>query len=91
MAPITDDEEIESRLPSGWERDDEAIRKTYNFDDYLVGVSFAVDVAELAEDEFHHPTLTIEYETVTVRYTTHDKGGITDQDFEMAKLTDKLR
>ncbi|MFB6133293.1 MAG: 4a-hydroxytetrahydrobiopterin dehydratase [Halanaeroarchaeum sp.] len=91
MVPITDDQEIESRSPPGWERDGDAIVRTYTFDDYLVGVSFAVDVAELAEEEFHHPTLTIEYESVTVRYTTHDEGGITDLDFEMASLTDELR
>lgn len=91
MATISDDEEIESRLPAGWDRDGDAVVRTYTFEDYLVGVSFAVDVAELAEEKSHHPTVTIEYESVSVRYTTHEEGGITDRDLEMAKLTDELR
>ena len=91
MATLLDDEAIESGLPPGWERDGDEIVRRYTFDDYLVGVSFAVEAAELAEEEFHHPSITIEYEEVAVRFTSHEQGGITDRDLELAKLTNELR
>ena len=91
MATLLDDEEIESGLPQGWERDGEEIVRQYTFDDYLVGVSFAVEAAELAEEEFHHPSITVDYEEIEIRFTTHEQGGITDRDLELAELTNELR
>ncbi|MFB6069829.1 MAG: 4a-hydroxytetrahydrobiopterin dehydratase [Halanaeroarchaeum sp.] len=91
MATRLDDQEIESRLPADWHREGDEIVRTYEFDDYLAGVSFAVDVAELAEAEFHHPSIEIGYEEVTVRFTSHEEGGITDRDIEMAELSDEER
>lgn len=91
MADVLDDQEIESNLPSGWELDGDEIVRTYEFEDYLVGMSFAVEVAELAEEHSHHPEMTVGYESVEVRYTTHEHGGITERDLEMATLTDDLR
>lgn len=89
MATLLDDEDIESGLPGGWERDGDEIVRTFTFDDYLVGVSFALEVAELAEAEFHHPTMEIGYEEVEVRFTSHEAGGITDRDLELAELTNE--
>lgn len=84
MAELLDDEEIQSRLPEGWERDGEEITRTFEFDDYLQGIEFAREVGELAEEEFHHPEMIVGYEEVEVRFTSHEEGGITDQDVEMA-------
>ncbi|MFB6094126.1 MAG: 4a-hydroxytetrahydrobiopterin dehydratase [Halanaeroarchaeum sp.] len=89
MATVLDDAEIEERLPTDWRYDGEAIVRTYDFEDYLVGVSFAVDVAELAEEAVHHPTIEIGYETVTVSYTSHEAGGVTERDLDMAERTDE--
>ena len=47
-------------------------------------------VAELAEQENHHPDIAISYKTVTLRWTTHSAGGITDRDRELAARTDAL-
>ena len=91
MADLLDDDEIEQRLPDGWERDGDEIVRVYEFDDYLAGVSFATDVAEVAEEEFHHPEITVRYDEVEVRLTTHEAGGITDQDVRMADLFDDER
>ena len=91
MASLLDDEEIESQLPHDWEREGDEIVRAFTFDDYLVGVSFAVELAEIADEEFHHPTMTIGYETVEVRFTNHEMGGITDQDMEMAARANELR
>jgi len=91
MAELLSDDEIEAQMPDGWERVDDEIVRVYEFDDYLEGVAFATEVGELAEEEFHHPTVEIRYEEVEVRFTSHEAGGITDADVEMAELTDDLR
>ncbi|XVH33037.1 4a-hydroxytetrahydrobiopterin dehydratase [Haloferacaceae archaeon DSL9] len=88
MATTLSDDEIESRLPDDWERDGDEIVRVYQFDDYLDGVAFASDLGEIAEEEFHHPEMTIGYEEVNVRLTTHDAGGITDNDLRLADLFD---
>ena len=91
MAELLSDEEIQAQLPDGWERIDDEIVRVYEFDDYLTGVAFASEVGEFAEEEFHHPTITIRYEEVEIRFTSHEEGGITDADVEMAELTNDLR
>lgn len=91
MATLLDDEEIESELPPGWTHEGDEIVRTFEFEDYLVGVSFAIEVAELADEKFHHPTMTIGYETVEVHFTSHELGGVTNEDLEMASRTNDLR
>lgn len=88
MAELLSDEEVEERTPEEWHREGEEIVRSYGFDDYLAGVSFASEVGEIAEEKFHHPEIRIEYEEVEVRFTSHEEGGITDQDVEMAELVD---
>lgn len=85
MAELLDDEEIQARLPEGWERDGEEITRTFEFDDYLSGLEFAREVGVLAEEAFHHPEMIVGYEEVEVRFTSHEEGGITGQDVEMAE------
>ncbi|MFB6114532.1 MAG: 4a-hydroxytetrahydrobiopterin dehydratase [Halodesulfurarchaeum sp.] len=91
MAERLSDDEIETALPNGWDREDDEIVRTFEFDDYLEGVAFAAEVGEIAEEEFHHPTIVIHYEAVEVRFTSHEAGGITDRDIEMAELVSELR
>ncbi|MFB6095575.1 MAG: 4a-hydroxytetrahydrobiopterin dehydratase [Halodesulfurarchaeum sp.] len=91
MTERLSEDEIETRLPRNWSIADDEIVRTFTFDDYLDGVTFAVDVGELAEEEFHHPTIEIGYEEVTVRFTSHEEGGITNRDIEMAELVNELR
>ena len=91
MAELLSDEEIEAQLPDGWERTDDEIVRVYEFDDYLTGVAFASEVGELAEEEFHHPTITVRYEEVEIRFTSHEEGGITDRDVHMAELFEETR
>ena len=91
MARLLDDDEIESELPDGWARDGDEVVRTYEFDDYLDGVAFAANVGEVAEEEFHHPTVEIRYGEVEVRLTSHEEGGITDKDARLARLFDDER
>ena len=91
MADLLSDDEIREQLPDGWDRDGDEIVRTFEFDDYLEGVAFASEVAEIAEEEFHHPTIEIGYKEVEVRFTSHEEGGITDADVHMAELVDDIR
>jgi 4a-hydroxytetrahydrobiopterin dehydratase len=86
MADLLSDEAIAERLPEGWEREGEEIVRTFEFEEYLRGVNFAQMIGEIAEAQFHHPTMTIEYKQVEVRFTSHEAGGITDADIEMAEI-----
>jgi 4a-hydroxytetrahydrobiopterin dehydratase len=88
MAELLSDDEIAEQLPDEWERDGDEIVRVFEFDDYLEGVAFAQMVGEIAETEFHHPTIEIRYKEVEVRFTSHEEGGITDQDIQMAEYVD---
>lgn len=91
MSETLDEAEIRERLPEEWQYVDDEIVRTYEFDDYLKGVAFASEVGELAEEEFHHPTITIGYKEVEVAFTTHDAGGVTEEDLELAEKVEAIR
>jgi len=76
------------RALPGWEREDAAIRRSYRFETYMAGVRFATRVAELAESADHHPDILIGYRRVTLTLTSHDAGGLTDRDFDLAARID---
>jgi len=84
MADLLSDEEIEDGLPAGWDREGDEIVRTFEFDEYLDGIGFAAAAGGLAEDAWHHPEMTVGWCEVTVRLTTHDAGGITDNDLDLA-------
>ena len=88
MAETLDDDEVERRLPEHWERDGDEIVRVYEFDDYSSAVRFVNDVADIAEEEFHHPEVVLRYDEVEVRFTTHDAGGITKKDLRLADYCD---
>ncbi len=91
MADLLSDEEIDGLLPEGWVRDGEEIVRIYEFDDYLRGVNFAQMVGEIAEAQFHHPEMIVRYAELEIRLTSHEEGGITDKDVEMAELVEAER
>jgi 4a-hydroxytetrahydrobiopterin dehydratase len=91
MADLLSDEEIDDRVPADWERDGDEIVRVYEFGEYLEGVAFASEVAEIADEEFHHPEMIVRYDEVEVRLTSHEAGGITDQDVELAERFDDVR
>ncbi len=91
MADLLSDEEIEGLLPEGWTREGDEIVRIYEFDDYLRGVNFAQMVGEIAEAQFHHPEMIVRYAELEIRLTSHEEGGITDKDVEMAELIEAER
>jgi 4a-hydroxytetrahydrobiopterin dehydratase len=74
----------------GWSVAGDALCKTYLFTDYPSGVAFTLRVAFAAEKRDHHPDLHLGYRKVEVSWTTHDRGGITTMDTELAELCDQL-
>ncbi len=90
MSDVLSDDEIEAALPDDWSRDGDELVRTYEFDSYLGGVGFASGAAGLAEEAFHHPEITITWREVEVRLTTHDAGGITQKDIDLAERFDGL-
>ena len=69
----------------GWSADgDSAIRKTFKLDDHITAMGFVNRVAMAAEVMNHHPELSIVYSTVDIRLSTHDAGGVTQLDVELA-------
>lgn len=74
----------------GWDRTDGALVKTFVFDSYAAGIAFVVRVGFLAERRDHHPDLAVGYRRVRVGWSTHDAGGITGLDTELARATDEL-
>lgn len=74
----------------GWEHKGAEIQKVYRFGDYAAGVSFAVRVAFAAEKADHHPDLLLAWGRVEVRLSTHDAGGLTRLDLELAEACDGL-
>ncbi|MFQ5986996.1 MAG: 4a-hydroxytetrahydrobiopterin dehydratase [Thermoplasmata archaeon] len=89
---LLSEEEIEARLGEleGWTREDRFIRRTFKFPRFMKAIEFINRVAELAEEADHHPDLENVWRTVTLKYTTHDAGGLTERDFNMATKVNAL-
>jgi 4a-hydroxytetrahydrobiopterin dehydratase len=77
-------------VPEGWSEVDGALERTFELADFREALAFVNRVGELAESENHHPDISIEYKRVTLRWTTHSAGGITDRDEELARRSDEL-
>jgi 4a-hydroxytetrahydrobiopterin dehydratase len=90
MGDVLTDDEIESRLPAEWSRDGDEIVRVFEFESYLEGVGFAAGAGGLAEEAFHHPEMTVGWREVEIRLTTHDAGGITERDLNLAARFDEL-
>ncbi len=86
MSEVLSAEEVEEKLSVGWNHEDDKIVRVYEFDEYLDGVAFAADVGEVAQEEFHHPSIEIRYKEVEVRLTTHEADGITAKDIRLSAL-----
>ena len=88
--------EVVARLAqhAGWRLtgsgDDVAIEKAYPFANYHETMAFVNAVAFIAHRADHHPDLAVHYRRCVVRFSTHDVGGLTDQDFESASQVDAL-
>lgn len=84
--------DAESRLRDlpGWSLEGNAIRKQFVFHDFPQAVAFVDRLVPGAEAADHHPDILINYKRVTLTYSTHSEGGLTDKDFDGARMADSV-
>ena len=74
----------------GWSSEGKALTKTFSFEAYRAAIAFVVEIGFAAEARNHHPDLFVTWGRVRVDWSTHDAGGITKLDLEMAEATDAI-
>src|SRR5262245_57224851 len=86
------DSDVDARLSAlkGWGRKGDGIAKLFTFKGFPDAVAFIARLAFDAEAADHHPDLQVSYRRVTVTWSTHDEGGVTEKDFEGAKQSDTI-
>ena len=86
------EEAIRTRLSDlqGWTYEDGALRRNFEFPDFARAFGFMTTVALHAERADHHPDWSNVYNKVHVALSTHDAGGVTDLDFDLAAVMDRL-
>ncbi|HYR58537.1 MAG TPA: 4a-hydroxytetrahydrobiopterin dehydratase [Chthoniobacteraceae bacterium] len=92
MAELLNTQDIKDwlkKLPE-WELDKKHIERLFEFDDFSQAIEFVNGVAEIAEEDDHHPDIDIRYNKVRLALSTHSEGGLTDLDFELAEKIDTL-
>jgi 4a-hydroxytetrahydrobiopterin dehydratase len=72
-----------------WKIESGELVRVFKFEDFLAAMRFVNKVAELAETAGHHPDLDIRYNKVRLALVTHDAGGLTKKDFDLAHQADK--
>ena len=75
---------------SNWSQRAQTIWRTYKFDGFMTGIAFVRQIAKRAERMNHHPDIDVRFDRVTLTLTTHDEGGITEQDFSLARQSDEI-
>jgi 4a-hydroxytetrahydrobiopterin dehydratase len=87
MADLLNAQDIKEwlkKLPE-WEHDKKHIERAFEFDDFTQAMEFVNGVAEIAEEEDHHPDIDVRYNKVRIALSTHSEGGLTELDFEVAE------
>lgn len=85
------DAEISARLEalSGWTRQGDTISKTFKLSGFPAAIAFVTQIGFLAEAANHHPDIDIRWNKVTLTLSTHDAGGLTAKDFDLAAAADE--
>ncbi len=82
-------EELARQVPD-WSLGEKEIRRELRFKDFREAIDFVLKVADIAEEQGHHPDIAISYNLVTLTLWTHKVGGLTSNDFIMAAKIDRL-
>lgn len=89
IIPADELDETLKRCPE-WEAEGDAITRTIEFEEYMEGIDFVNDLAEIVNEAQHFPEIDIRDLTVTIRLKTEDIGGVTEIDVELASRIDNL-
>ena len=84
--------EITERMKTvqGWTLEQDAIKKQFTFKGFPEAVGFVNRIVPEAEAADHHPDVLINYKRVTLVYSTHSEGGLTEKDFAGAAMADRI-
>ena len=74
-----------------WQIESGELSRTFSFSDFKAALDFVNKTGELAEQAGHHPDIDIRYNRVRLALTTHDAGGLTIKDFDLAATIDKIK
>jgi 4a-hydroxytetrahydrobiopterin dehydratase len=90
--PLLDKEEVQERLSSlpDWHEQQGEIVRQFGFPDFVSAMDFVNSVAAKAEAAGHHPDIDIRYNKVRLALVSHDAGGLTQRDFDLAAAIDGL-
>lgn len=90
--PALSPAEVAVRLNAmpAWKVESAELVRTFQFEDFRAAMHFVNLVADLAEEAGHHPDIDIRYNRVRLGLVTHDAGGITAKDFDLAAAADSL-
>ena len=77
------------RVPE-WELEKKHIERAFEFDGFSDAIDFVNSVAEIAEEDEHHPDMDIRFNKVRLVLSTHTQGGLTEKDFDLAEKIDTL-
>ncbi len=90
--PSQEVERLLAQLHSGWQVDEAGhLYKTYTFQDFMSALKFANEIALIAEQEAHHPDLTISWGACKVEIWTHKINGLTESDFILAAKIEAIK
>ncbi|WP_427162255.1 4a-hydroxytetrahydrobiopterin dehydratase [Aliinostoc sp. HNIBRCY26] len=92
MAQLLTDAEIQAQATSlsGWGVTDAKLQTTRIFPDFVTAIAFVNQLVEPAESAGHHPDIEISYNKVHITLTTHDAGGLTQKDFDLAAIISQI-
>ncbi len=90
--PKLDPQEINERLAvlHNWQIEDGELVRTFAFRDFVEALQFVNRVGQAAEAAGHHPDIDIRYNRVRLALVTHDAGGLTEKDFQLAEQAGRL-
>jgi 4a-hydroxytetrahydrobiopterin dehydratase len=91
MPPLSE-HDIKSKLVTvpDWQIESGELVRTFLFKDFRASLAFVNKVGDAAEQAGHHPDIDIRYNKVRLALVTHDAGGISQEDFDLAAAADKL-
>ncbi|TBR57983.1 4a-hydroxytetrahydrobiopterin dehydratase [Mastigocladus laminosus UU774] len=92
MAQLLTEAEVQDLASnlSGWTVEGAKLQTQRQFKDFLQAIEFVNKLVEPAESAGHHPDIEISYNKVRITLTTHDAGGLTQKDFELAKVISQI-
>jgi 4a-hydroxytetrahydrobiopterin dehydratase len=92
MAQLLTDADIQAQATnlSGWTVEGSKLETTRKFADFITAIAFVNKLVEPAESAGHHPDIQISYNKVQITLTTHDAGGLTQKDFDLARVISEI-